>query len=194
MRTSFSLLARETPRTCAVSAGEAKSVVMTALAIASSDNNRLSSIPSILMSNLAARFRRRTSAVESAYSLVLGYVVHQDDLVHTVWACAECEILVLGDSRTYDAAVSKRRNLGTANGEIFGCVLRYKVKFSLDNRYIDRADFPSPARPKNLFDYLTKSGRNSRSRSPHCDALIALRTDHAFFSSVDRLSAPIAST
>jgi hypothetical protein len=53
MRTSFSLLARETPRTCAVSAGEAKSVVMTALAIASSDNNRLSSIPSILMSNLA---------------------------------------------------------------------------------------------------------------------------------------------
>jgi hypothetical protein len=50
MRTSFSLLARETPRTCAVSAGEAKSVVMTTLAIASSDNNRLSSIPSILMS------------------------------------------------------------------------------------------------------------------------------------------------
>jgi len=45
MRTSFSLLARETPRTCAVSAGEAKSVVMTALAIASSDNNRISSIP-----------------------------------------------------------------------------------------------------------------------------------------------------
>jgi hypothetical protein len=43
MRTSFSLLARETPRTCAVSVGEAKSVVMTALAIASSDNNRLSS-------------------------------------------------------------------------------------------------------------------------------------------------------
>jgi hypothetical protein len=84
MRTSFSLLARETPRTCAVSAGEAKSVVMTALAIASSDNNRLSSIPSILMSNLAARFRRRASAVEPAYSLVLGYVVHQDDLVHTL--------------------------------------------------------------------------------------------------------------
>jgi hypothetical protein len=84
MRTSFSLLARETPRTCAVSAGEAKAVVMTALAIASSDNNRLSSIPSILMSNLAARFRWRTSAVEPAYSLVLGYVVHQDDLVHTL--------------------------------------------------------------------------------------------------------------
>lgn len=71
MRTSFSLLARETPRTCAVSAGEAKSVVMTALAIASSDNNRLSSIPSILMSNLDARFRRCTSAVEPAHSLVL---------------------------------------------------------------------------------------------------------------------------
>jgi hypothetical protein len=71
MRTSFSLLARETPRTCAVSAGEAKSVVMTALAIASSDNNRLSSMPSILMSHLASRFRRCTSAVEPAYSLVL---------------------------------------------------------------------------------------------------------------------------
>ena len=70
MRTNFSLPARETPRTCAVSAGEAKSVVMTALAIASSDNNRLSSIPSILMSSLA-RFRRCTSAVEPAYSLVL---------------------------------------------------------------------------------------------------------------------------
>jgi len=58
MRTSFSLLARETPRTCAVSAGEAKSLVMTALAIASSDNNGLSLIARILMSNLTAGFRR----------------------------------------------------------------------------------------------------------------------------------------
>ena len=51
MRTSFSLLARETPRTCAVSAGEANSVVMTALAIASSDNNRISSILRVSISN-----------------------------------------------------------------------------------------------------------------------------------------------
>ena len=91
MRTSFSLLARETPRTCAVSAGEAKSVVMTTLAIASSDNNRLSSIPGILMSSLA-RFRRCTSAVEPAYSLVLGYVVHQDDLVHTLCSYSSSSI------------------------------------------------------------------------------------------------------
>jgi hypothetical protein len=92
MRTSFSLLARETPRTCAVSAGEAKAVVMTALAIASPDNNRLSSIPGILMSNLAARFGRRTSAVEPAYSLVRGYVVHQDDRVHTLCSYSSSSI------------------------------------------------------------------------------------------------------
>jgi hypothetical protein len=58
MRTSFSRLARETSRACAVSAGEAKSVVMTALATASSDNSRILSIPRISISILAAGFSR----------------------------------------------------------------------------------------------------------------------------------------
>ena len=87
MRTSFSLLARERPRTCAVSAGEAKSLVMTALAIASSDNNGSSSIPRILMSNLAAGFGRNvfyrlslmSHSSSSTYEqpLVLPQVMHR---------------------------------------------------------------------------------------------------------------------
>ena len=52
MRTSFSLLARETPRTCAVSAGEAKSVVMTALAIAPPTTTDYHRFPDLNTANL----------------------------------------------------------------------------------------------------------------------------------------------